>query len=77
MILVRNFARRENAVERGCAGFKTEIILIAAIKIDFEIRQGSSSRDAERRIVVPEGSIGRDSECPAQNARTGRSRDAS
>ena len=35
MKFMRNVPRRQDFVESGSAGFKTKVVLIAAVKIDF------------------------------------------
>ena len=65
---VRNVARAENFVEGCSAGFKAEIVVIAAIKINFESSEIRGTRKKQWTVAIPESGIGRRAEGAAENA---------
>lgn len=72
MEFVRNFSRSEHTVQSRCAGFKTEIILISTIEINFHASELCRARDGKGRIAFPERGIGRTAECATENSGTRR-----
>src|SRR5207248_5639446 len=52
------------------AGFESEIILIAAIKINFQSRQICAVRESERAVAIPKCWVGRGAKSLAQYAST-------
>src|SRR5579859_675298 len=71
MKFVRNFSRGKHAVERRRSGFKTEIVVVAAIEINPKICERCRLREHKRRIAFPKGRIGRDSERISEDSCSG------
>jgi hypothetical protein len=72
MKFVRDVARGEDFVEGQGAGIETEIILIAAIEIDFEAGEMSGARERKRAIAFPKGWVGRGAKDGPEDARARR-----
>src|SRR5690348_4480038 len=73
MKFVGNMARREDPVEGGGAGIETEIVLIAAVEIDFETVKIGGAGEGERAVAIPESGIRRRAEGAAENPGANRS----
>ncbi len=69
---MRDLARGENFVEGGGAGFETEIVLIATIKIYFQACEISGACHGNGAVLIPENGIGGIAENASQDARAGR-----
>ena len=72
MKFVQDVARRKGFIERHRARFKSIVIVIAAIEVDFQSSEIRRSRQGDRAVAIPENRIGRSTKDLAENTRAGR-----
>ena len=76
MEFVRDFPGREDFVEGGGTGVETEIVIGAAVEINFQSRNRSCAGQSERTVALPESRIGGQAEDGPKHAGTAGSRHA-
>lgn len=68
MKFVRDFAGREEPVERNGAGVESVVVLIAAVEINLQGRKIGGARQDQRAVGVPEGGVRRNAENTTEDA---------
>jgi len=74
MIFVGDVAGGEDFVESGGTGFKSIVIVVATVEVDFQAGETGGARKGDGAIAVPERGVRGGAEDLAQNARARRIR---